>query len=151
MAFLICLLSLFMFPTFPPSNSSALNQGTLNIQICNIEKVKGNILIAVFDEGGGFPESGGEVFSDIIKVEHLPDLQVKIPQLPYGKYAVAVYHDLNKNHKLDKNLMGIPVEPYGFSNNPKVKWRAPTFQDALFEFTKNQTKLNITLKKWKHQ
>ena len=34
-----------------------------------------------------------------------------------GNYAIAVFHDLNGNGKLDRNLIGLPSEPYGFSND----------------------------------
>jgi uncharacterized protein (DUF2141 family) len=33
-----------------------------------------------------------------------------------GTYAVSAYHDLDANSQLNNNLMGLPVEPYGFAN-----------------------------------
>ena len=39
--------------------------------------------------------------------------------LPAGNYAVQVMHDENENNKLDTNFMGMPIEGYGFSNNPR--------------------------------
>ena len=32
--------------------------------------------------------------------------------LEKGEYAVSIYHDKNGNGVLDKNMMGIPSEPY---------------------------------------
>ena len=37
-------------------------------------------------------------------------------QLKSGDYAFCVYHDVNKDGKLNTNGIGIPKEPYGFSN-----------------------------------
>ena len=34
-----------------------------------------------------------------------------------GIYAFVVYIRVNLNNKLDKNFVGIPKEPYAFSNN----------------------------------
>ena len=34
-----------------------------------------------------------------------------------GGYAIATYHDLNGNGRLDTIPPGIPREPYGFSND----------------------------------
>ena len=34
-----------------------------------------------------------------------------------ARYAVAVYHDVNGNGRLDTVPPGLPTEPYGFSND----------------------------------
>lgn len=49
-----------------------------------------------------------------------------------GDYAIAVYHDKNANKTFDKGAFGLPVEPWGISNNPKVRFRAPHVDEALF-------------------
>lgn len=36
--------------------------------------------------------------------------------LPAGEYLFSFYHDINNNGKLDTNFLGIPKEPFGFSN-----------------------------------
>ncbi len=69
--------------------------------------------------------------------------------IPTGSYALAVFEDINKNKKLDKNLTGIPIEPYVFSNNAGSKWRKPIFQDASFELTSGNKELFLELKYWK--
>lgn len=49
-----------------------------------------------------------------------------------GDYAIAVYHDENANKTFDKGAFGLPIEPWGISNNPKVRFRAPYVHEALF-------------------
>lgn len=66
-------------------------------------------------------------------------------QLPKGNYAVAVFHDRNKNGKLDTNLFGVPTEEYGFSNNARNTFSAPSFKDASFTVDGNKT-ISITIK-----
>ena len=51
--------------------------------------------------------------------------------LPQGEWAVAVIHDANGNAKLD-TMMGIPREGFGFSNNPPIRFGAPSFTAARF-------------------
>jgi uncharacterized protein (DUF2141 family) len=58
--------------------------------------------------------------------------------IPQGTYAVMVFHDENGNGKLDKNMVGIPKEGYGASNNPAKRMRAPTFDEARFSLTSDQ-------------
>lgn len=47
-----------------------------------------------------------------------------------GRYAVRAYADENGNGKLDTNLVGLPIERYGFSNDAKGKLGAPDFDAA---------------------
>jgi hypothetical protein len=53
------------------------------------------------------------------------------------------HHGENSNGKLDTNLLGIPTEGYGFSNNATALIGTPSFSDASF-FYKGQT-LNRTI------
>lgn len=48
-------------------------------------------------------------------------------------YAIAVYHDKNANQSFDKNPLGLPAEPFGLSNNPKLRLAPPKIEEALFE------------------
>ena len=60
-----------------------------------------------------------------------------IDNLPFGNYAISSYHDENNNKKYDRNGLGIPVEDYGFSNNVRVRFSVPEYEDALFTFSRN--------------
>ena len=62
-----------------------------------------------------------------------------------GAYAVLVTHDENGNGKLDSNMIGMPVEAYGFSNNPNVM-RKPTWDEARFEVGVQDAAIAITLR-----
>jgi uncharacterized protein (DUF2141 family) len=61
-----------------------------------------------------------------------------------GPYAVMITHDENGNGKLDTNLIGMPVEGYGFSNNPRVM-RKPTWDEARFDLASDQS-IDISLR-----
>lgn len=67
--------------------------------------------------------------------------------LPPGTYAVTVYEDLNGNHKLDHNLIGIPREPAGASNNPAVRFGPPKFDECSFHLGDTAQTININLVK----
>jgi uncharacterized protein (DUF2141 family) len=57
-------------------------------------------------------------------------VEFRFPNVPPGRYAVAVYHDVNGNGRLDRSAIGFPQEPYGFSNDIG-RTSIPTFQAAL--------------------
>jgi len=61
--------------------------------------------------------------------------------LPKGKYGVVAFHDLNNNEKLDTNFIGIPTEPYGFSNDARAMLSKPDFEETLVNLI---SELNIT-------
>lgn len=63
-----------------------------------------------------------------------------------GRYAVAAYHDRNADLHLDKNLLGIPVEPAGVSNDPAYFLRAPTFEEAAFVAGPDGADVVVTLR-----
>ncbi|NVO83500.1 DUF2141 domain-containing protein [Hymenobacter terrestris] len=59
--------------------------------------------------------------------------QVRLPvQLPPGEWAVVITQDLNNNDKVDKNFLGIPTEPFAFSNNVRPRLAPPAFDDCKF-------------------
>jgi len=60
-----------------------------------------------------------------------------------GKYAVQYYHDENLNDKLDTNLIRIPTEGYGFSNDAYSMFGPKSFDQWLVEVSKD---VAITLK-----
>ena len=63
---------------------------------------------------------------------------LKVPGLSPGRYAVALIHDVNKNHKLDKNFVGQPKEQWGLSNNPHAVLKTPPYSSCTFELKGNQ-------------
>ena len=63
--------------------------------------------------------------------------QIVFNSLKKGVYAFSFFHDLNNNKELDTNFLGIPKEPYGFSNYKKGRFGPPKFNEASLEINKN--------------
>ncbi len=72
-------------------------------------------------------------------------LSEKITDLPYGVYAIAIFEDLDSDGKIGKNMLGIPTEPYAFSQNYKPKVHAPSFDDCKFDYNATKHSVSITL------
>ena len=62
-----------------------------------------------------------------------------------GRYAAIAFHDENGNGKLDKNFLGVPTEPYGFSNNVQGFLGPPTFDAAALDIGDGNAAIRITL------
>ena len=57
---------------------------------------------------------------------------VRRPALAPGRYALALAQDRNGNDRLDKTMIGLPTEPYGFSNDASAPFGPPDFDQAAF-------------------
>jgi uncharacterized protein (DUF2141 family) len=57
------------------------------------------------------------------------DIELLFGDLAAGEYAVMLFHDENGNQKMDNNLVGIPTEGYGFSNEAKGRFGPPKFSE----------------------
>lgn len=112
--------------------SANLSAATLSIELVDISVSTGTIGIQLVDSKAIFDGGGTPVAAKQIKVTGGETLSLKFEDLKPGKYAVMVMHDENDNGKLDSNILGIPKEGYGFSNNPNVM-RRPTFEEAMVE------------------
>lgn len=123
------------FATFLPaavSQTPAAQTCKLVVHIDGFRNQKGDAGVTLFTSPDGWPEDnqkaflhGGHPFSGDKTTVEL--------QIPAGRYAVAVLHDENSNHKLDRNMFGWPKEGFGFSNNPKVGLTAPSFDTAAIK------------------
>jgi uncharacterized protein (DUF2141 family) len=120
---------------------------SLTIRIVGAKSSKGQIAIAVFNGEAGFP---GDKSKTVRTLQAGIDPQTLIAQvtlknLPRGVYAVAVFHDENMNGRLDKNVLGIPKEGYGASNNPRKSMGPPKFAEAKFQLDQPEKVLEIKL------
>lgn len=71
-------------------------------------------------------------------------LDVVIPGVTAGNYAVAVFQDTNGNGQLDLGANGVPSEPWALSNGAGTAG-APAFDKAMMSFTGNGDRATVTL------
>ena len=125
---------------------SDLKSAELVIKILNIEENNGLIHFAIYDKPEFFPENEGKKIGFKKKITELINDQVTITELEESFYAVAIYHDKNSNNKFD-TFLSIPQEKFGFSNDAKVFFGPPSFDEASFFLEKNQRlKIEISLR-----
>jgi uncharacterized protein (DUF2141 family) len=121
--------------------------GVLEIKITNIENGSGTIYIAILDSAEGWLKSDSESkpFRDATQIVSSTDnLLVSIEDLPPGKYAISLFHDLDGDAEMDTNFIGYPKEPFGFSA-PMGKFGPPKFDEAAIEFSGGNTSVEIPL------
>jgi uncharacterized protein (DUF2141 family) len=134
LAFLFC--SLLFFGNILQAIAQSAN---LTVNITSVKSDKGKMMFALFDKADGFPGTQQKAFQLKDAKATKGTTTVTFTNLPAGTYALAVFHDENGDGKLNTNVMGIPKEPYGFSNNARSTFSAPSFKDASFRHEKLQT------------
>lgn len=118
----------------------------IHVQVLDIRNSAGTVDCALFESAGGFPVefllSATNVM--VIKVRKT-QARCDFEDIPPGTYALAVIHDENMNGKLDVNALGIPKEGYGFSNDARAWFGAPTFAAASFKYDGRNLDLTIAM------
>ena len=92
-----------------------------------------------------FLKTGQMAIRLVVKPEGKNTITVPV-ELTAGEWAVAISQDTNNNDKLDKNFLGIPTEPYAFSNNVRPRFAAPVFEECKFTVDGPGKVVSIALK-----
>lgn len=93
----------------------------LDIAVDGVRSSKGTVRAGVYDASdrqvatAAAPAMAGHVI-------------LSVRDLAPGDYAVKLYHDEDGDGRLDKNLLGLPREGYGFSNRAKARFGPPSFE-----------------------
>ncbi len=125
--------------------------GTLQISVDNIKAAEGMIWVGLYRTEEDFLIKEKAILVGV-HVEQEGQMTIRMPALVYGEYAMAIFHDLNNNGEMDRNLVGIPSEPFAFSQKLKSKFKIPKFDDVKFTFEQDQQVLTTKLNKWwKHR
>lgn len=118
---------------------------TMNLRFKSMTQAKGVVRWAIYAPGQDWPGENSASYGGKSDVTSL-DMIVKIENVPFGIYAIASYQDVNNNGKMDKRL-GIPTEPFGFSNGARPTiLGAPSFDKAKIEFTSESQVFDIDIK-----
>jgi uncharacterized protein (DUF2141 family) len=118
----------------------------IHVKILSIRNSTGTVACALFESPAGFLAEFLHFATNIVVIK-VRDTQARcdFAEIAPGAYALAVIHDENMNGKLDTNWLGIPTEGYGFSNDAKALFSAPSFSVARFPYDGRTLDLTINL------
>ncbi len=106
--------------------------GSLTVDFQGVNRREGVVLFALFDSKAAYDAN-----TDPVRSLSLPasggDFSVTLAGLPPGLYAVKSFHDRDGNGRMNFNPLGMPLEPYGFSNNARAPFGPPSWRRAAFE------------------
>jgi uncharacterized protein (DUF2141 family) len=98
--------------------------GNLTVTMEGFQNDDGVAMVSVFADAAGFPyDTGKAVRREKVAIRDRKAVAT-FAALPFGSYAVAMFHDNDLSGFLEKNLFGIPRKGYGLSNDPAGRPRS---------------------------
>lgn len=119
---------------------------SISVAIAGLKNTQGQVRFSLFNSAQGFPGSGEQAIAKGSTSATDTPPSFTFENLQPGQYAVAVFHDVNGDGILNRGLMGIPKEGFGFSNNPKLLMGAPSFKRAAVAVNSDRLEICIQLK-----
>ncbi|MFX0555827.1 DUF2141 domain-containing protein [Maribacter sp. CXY002] len=118
-------------------------QHMLSVKVNGVESNTGKICFAIYNNKSSFLKLKEAYISGMEKaVKGSTDFEIR--DLPKGEYAIAIFHDINDNSKLDTNMLGVPKETVAFSKGKMKLFGPPDYQDCSFAID-SDSKIEITL------
>ena len=107
----------------------AASAATVEVRVTAVAGGKGSVKVAVCDRERFLKQCAYAASAPAREGENV----ILVPNVPKGTWAVLAYQDENGNGELDRNLLGIPKENYGFSRDAASKFGPPGFDEAAIE------------------
>lgn len=124
-----------LFLLFTARGYSADNL-TLWVDVDGAMSNKGQAICGVFTSKESFLKRAAR--SQTAAINDRGTASFEFTGLQSGTYAVSVIYDEDGNGELNKNLLGIPTEPFGTSNNVKNRFGPPKFKKAAFHLNSDK-------------
>jgi len=116
----------------------------VHVTVEGLRSVDVSCRLLLFESRKGFPDSrekAAMMLSGPIRGQRA-DFTMRVRP---GRYAIAVLHDENANERMDKTWYGRPKEGFGASNNPKVGFGPPGFEESAAVLDEKNNSLTITM------
>ena len=128
-----------------PAAEKAPQAGTATLTV-NVENVspKGGIVRMALYQAGNYDDNDHPT-ADGDAVAHQAGTTIVLKGLKPGEYAIKMMQDINKNGEFDRSWIGLPLEPYGFSNNVVVGLGEPSFDSTKFKIVAGENTITVKL------
>jgi uncharacterized protein (DUF2141 family) len=108
----------------------------LKLEITGFRNCSGRAAVGLFGSKQGFLQVSQRAAGTFVPIVNGRAV-VEFAGLKPGTYAAAILHDENQDNKLDTNVIGIPMEGYGFTNDARGVFGPPSFEQAAFHVNRD--------------
>lgn len=121
------MIKIFIFAVVFFNISGAMAQAAIEVTIVGFEDLRGDVRVGLFRDERDFLKKAIE--GKVVPIT-ADSVRVIFDSLPPAGYAISVFHDSNRNGRLDTNGLGIPREGFAFGNNARGFFGPPSFDKA---------------------
>ena len=149
----LSLAAVFMItlPLMPSPLWANEGRGALIVEITGFRYSEGRAGVLLFAGEKGFPDDPGPAEAKVFSPIDHKRCRVVLKDIPYGTYAVSVFHDEDGDGKPRKSFFGIPLEGVGVSRNPPMRFGPPGFNESSFTLDTPEREVNIIIRYLKGQ
>ena len=105
----------------------------VHVDVAGLRSAKGVVRACMTQQRERFPECRGNAADRELAVSAEGTVSFDFGAVAPGRYAIALLHDENGNGRMDRALLLMPKEGYGFSRDAPVRMGPPSFGQAAFE------------------
>jgi len=114
-----------------PAGSTAAPTASLTIHVLNVLPSGGILRLGVYD-AARYPDDDSKPVASADVPALAPETIITLHGIPPGTYAIQTFQDVNSNGKMDTSWVGLPLEPFGFSDDAKPFLSKPSFDAVKF-------------------
>ena len=103
--------------------------GDLEVRVERLRSARGVLHLCLTRSPAHFPDCRSDPQAVKRTVPASAGGAMRLTGIAAGSWALSVFHDENRNEKLD-SFVGIPREGFGFSRNPAVRFGPPKFREV---------------------
>ena len=115
---------------------------TLRVGVHGAKPNTGQLIVSIFNDQKTYLKQ--PLYSKTVSVGD-EKTQILEFMLESGTFAVSVIYDEDGNGELTTNMLGIPRESFGFSNNATASFGPPSWEDVRFKVQQPLTNITIQL------
>jgi uncharacterized protein (DUF2141 family) len=116
----------------------------VTVEIVEAPPASGTVIVALWRDESTFLKTKPYRQASVAMIDGKASAEFK--DVDPGPYVVSAFLDKNNNGKLDRNVIGKPKEPFGFSNGAVPRLGPPKWQDAKFDVETSKTAVTVHLK-----
>jgi uncharacterized protein (DUF2141 family) len=129
----------------PVAAAATDSNALLRLDVSGLRNANGAVNCRLFTQPPDFPD--GEGVMTVRATIAGERANCTFERLAAGEYAVAVIHDENDNGRLDRNVLGVPSEGYGVSNNHTYALSSPKWDESKFTLaSKERAVMRVNLR-----
>ena len=119
--------ALWAGPAWPAPTASA----NLTIRVENVLPAGGILRLGLYD-AARYPDDDSKPVASADVPAVAGETVITLHGVPPGTYAIQTFQDVNANDKMDTSWVGLPLEPFGFSQDATPFLSKPSFDDVKF-------------------